>query len=484
MATNRFVASAAVAACVALAIARDLQWRRPLTLRRPRPQRHYRCLSAEGGATWLATQLTSGGYIASATTPGTADLSATANAVLALASAGVDQSGGLAALSYLENQVATFVPADGSDGPGQLALLILDAHALGVDPHNFGGTDLVARLLGTQQTSGTDAGLFGTEAQVNDFSAGVYNQGLALAALAAVGTTSGAPVVSAESWLDAQQCPDGGWTSYITTTNPCNGDPASFEGPDTNSTALAVEGLAAQGALTSTISSAALSFIAGAQDSDGGWGYEPNASSAPGSTDPDSTALVIQGILALGLSPSAAQFQQGTSNPVSALLSFQVTSGTGVGAFSFPGTAGPEHVGHLSGGAGRGRGCVPVRLHIDCGVGQPHLGHNRDTGHLQRNRELSRHRADGIGDLQHGHHRVMHDGDRPGIRVVHRRHRPGRHGGSHRRHLHRWTQFRPLVRHRIADGEPPAGNPVEQRWIFTVERERHRGDGRDVGAHR
>ena len=342
MATNRLVAAATLAACVALAIAAGPAIATASAASPPTPTTFLQVLSAEGGATWLASQLTSGGYIASATTPGTADLSATANTILALASAGVDQSGAQAALAYLETQLDTYVTVDGSDGPGQLALLILDAQVLGMDPHTLGGTDLVARVLATQQTSGTDAGLFGTEAQVSDYQAGVYNQGLALAALAAVGMTSGPQITAAESWLDAQQCPDGGWTSYISTSNPCDGDPASYEGPDTNSTALALEGLAAQGALSSTISSAALSFIAAAQDSDGGWGYEPNSSSTPGSTDPDSTALVIQAIVALGLSPSAAQFQQGTTNPVSALLSFQLSSGTGVGAFSYPGTPGPD----------------------------------------------------------------------------------------------------------------------------------------------
>jgi len=295
--------------------------------------------SAQQGATWLAAQLTPGGYILSTTTPGESDLGSTANAVLALASAGIDPAGAQSAIGYLETQVNSYVTVDGSDGPGQLALLILDAHVLGVDPRSFGGTDLVSRLLATEQTSGPDAGLFGVQDPTYD---GAYRQGLSLAALAAVGVTDPSQVGSAESWLEAQQCPDGGWTSYITDSNPCDGDPASYEGPDTNSTALAVEGLAVQGALGPSASANALSFITGAQDSDGGWGYEPNSSSAPGSTDPDSTALVIQAILALGQSPSATVFQRGSSNPVFALLSFQLGSGSGVGAFFYPGSSGPD----------------------------------------------------------------------------------------------------------------------------------------------
>ena len=98
------------------------------------------------------------------------------------------------ALSYMESNVDAYVSQDGADGPGQLALLILDAHALGVDPTSFGGTDLVARLMATEETSGSNDGLFGTKPQVNDFQAGVFDQGLALAALAATGDTKGSAI--------------------------------------------------------------------------------------------------------------------------------------------------------------------------------------------------------------------------------------------------------------------------------------------------
>ncbi len=125
-------------------------------------------------------------------------------------------------------------------------------------------------------------------------------------------------------------------------SNPCNGSPASFEGPDTNSTALAVVGLEAQEALSDAAATAALDFLAGAQDADAGWGYFPNAPGAPGSTDPDSTALVIQAVVALGRSPEGAPFVVAGSNPYGTLVGFQLTSGTGRGAFTFPGTPGPD----------------------------------------------------------------------------------------------------------------------------------------------
>jgi hypothetical protein len=300
--------------------------------------------SALAGAEWLASQLNSEGFVPSSSDPDTADLSATANTILALASTGVDPSGAQNALAYMEGNVDAYVTQDGSDGPGELGLLILDATSLGADPTSFGGTNLVARLLATQQTSGSDAGLFGTEEQVADYSAGVYDQGLALAGLAAAGQTSGTQISEADSWLHAQQCPDGGWTSYEEADNPCNGSPADYEGPDTNSTSLAVMGLSAQGDLGAADASKAFKFLLKAQDSDGGWGYEPNAPSAPGSTDPDSTALVVQAILALDKSPTEAAFDKQNANPVATLESFQITSGSGAGAFSYPGISGANEI--------------------------------------------------------------------------------------------------------------------------------------------
>ncbi len=292
--------------------------------------------SAVAGAGWLASQINAEGYIPLSASPTSPDLASTANAVLALASAGVDSAAAARALTYLEAHVSDYVSVSGSDGPGQLALLILDAHALGVSPGSFGGTDLVSRLLATQVPSGRDAGLFGLQDPTYN---GTYRQGLALAALAAVGTTSGTAVTAAESWLTAQQCGDGGWTSYITADNPCNGKPGKYEGPDTNSTAVAVEGLEAQHALDAGAAAAAVKFLTKAQETDGGWGYEPRTPHT--AADPDSTALVMQALLALGEPPSAPTFSK-RADPVTVLEGFQIPSGPGEGGFTFPGDTGPD----------------------------------------------------------------------------------------------------------------------------------------------
>jgi hypothetical protein len=290
-------------------------------------------LGARSGAQWLAAQFGPDGAIPSATTPGSDDLSATANGVLALASAGTDTSVAERGLSFLAGHVDAYVQTGGVDQPGSLALLVLDAHALGLDPTTFGGTDLVTRLEQTQHSTGADAGLFGLADPSYD---GAYRQGLALAALAAGGVTTGAPLVAAEQWLTGQQCPGGGWTSYVAAANPCNGLPTNYVGPDTNSTAAAVLGLAAQGA-ASAARSAALGFLRTDQNGDGGWGYYPT-----NTTDPNSTGLVIQAFAAQGTRASDLSLVQPQGSPVSVLLSFQVGIGAEAGAFSFPGVPGPN----------------------------------------------------------------------------------------------------------------------------------------------
>jgi hypothetical protein len=303
--------------------------------------------AARQGAQWLASQFNSQGYIPTAHGSDQADLSSTAQSILALSAANVDLGTARSALTYMESNVDAYVQSGGVDQPAQLALLILDAESMGANPQGFGSTDLVSRLLATEQTSGPDAGLFGTEAQAVAYSAGGYQQGLALAALAAAGikgtsqvTAAGlrgtSQVTAAVNWLVAEQCPDGGWTSPDNANNSCDGSPADYAGPDTNSTSLAVEGLVAQGALTPAVSTSALAFLTTGQVGDAGWSYYPNSTANPATSDPDSTALVIQALLSMGQSPTASTFTKGTANPVSALLSYQLTSGTGSGGFYFP----------------------------------------------------------------------------------------------------------------------------------------------------
>ncbi len=292
---------------------------------------------AKAAAQWLAGKMTSQGYIPNASPPPAADLSSTVNAILALAAANLDLPLARTGLGYMEQNVAAYVTvSEGGDGPGKLALLILAARALGVDPTDFGGTNLVTRLQATEQTSGPNAGRFGTEAQDAASDAGPYDQGLALQALSAAGVKADGPALG---WLENQQCPNGGWVfnTQPDPANPCNGDPGQFLGPDTNTTAQAVEGLVAQGALTPAMASGARAFLKEGQNADGGWAFDPAAPDNVQTSDPDSTAFVIEALLALGLAPDGAQFDVGGNTPTGLMLSFKIASGTDAGAFSFPG---------------------------------------------------------------------------------------------------------------------------------------------------
>ena len=78
-------------------------------------------LGVRSGAQWLATQFGPDGAIPSTTTPGDDDLSATANAVLALASAGTDTAVAERGLSFLAGHVNAYVQSGGVDQPGSLS---------------------------------------------------------------------------------------------------------------------------------------------------------------------------------------------------------------------------------------------------------------------------------------------------------------------------------------------------------------------------
>ncbi|WP_424213967.1 prenyltransferase/squalene oxidase repeat-containing protein [Streptomyces sp. BI20] len=102
---------------------------------------------AQGGAGWLAEALKKDGHL-TAKTPGSdqalPDVGNTADAVVALTAAGHKQAAA-GAVAWLEKNSAAWA----KDNPAALGTLVLTAHAAGVDPKSFGGTDLVAALAAT-----------------------------------------------------------------------------------------------------------------------------------------------------------------------------------------------------------------------------------------------------------------------------------------------------------------------------------------------
>ncbi len=292
--------------------------------------------SARYGAAWLAAQITAnGGYLAPFGSP---DPGNTAYAVSALTAAGVGGKARDLAITYLESQVGNLGDGTGHDNAGGLANVVLAARAAGQDPRAFGGSapvnNLVARLLKTARTSGPDTGLFGASDPTYD---GAFRQGLALAALKASGVSAtrlSAPV----AWLQHQQCANGLWESYRSDVRvPCaKANPTTFAGPDTNSSSLAAQGLSAYGVLAKR--GALLTSLEAVQAADGGF----PSTAAPGQTsDPNSTAVSIQLILAAGSGPSAKRWKVGGATPYSALQSYQLSCGDAVadrGAYYYPGS--------------------------------------------------------------------------------------------------------------------------------------------------
>jgi len=173
-----------------------------------------------------------------------------------------------------------------------------------------------------------DVGLFGAADPTYD---GAFRQSLGLLAEHVAGVSDKA----ATNWLVNQQCPDGGWAPYRSDlSKPCPAtDLTNFVGEDSNSTALAVQALHALGV---TPKHDAIAFLHSLQDSDGGFPLL-----AGSGTDPNSTALVIQAIRAVGQDPASAAWTVSGHTPVDALMASWVNCpSSDAGAFSSPYSSG------------------------------------------------------------------------------------------------------------------------------------------------
>ncbi|MER7371765.1 prenyltransferase/squalene oxidase repeat-containing protein [Streptomyces lanatus] len=151
---------------------------------------------------------------------------------------------------------------------------------------------------------------------------GVWRQSLALLAQDTVGVR---PAKGAVDWLVGQQCADGAFAPY-------RAEPASDCGPknlvDTNSTAAAVQALAALGGHDAATGKA-VTWLKSVQNKDGGWGY-----TAGGASDTNSTSVVIGALAAVGEKPDGVV--KGGQSPYDALLKLALPcEGDGAGAFAF-----------------------------------------------------------------------------------------------------------------------------------------------------
>src|SRR4051794_22207991 len=243
--------------------------------------------AARAAATWLANQVNDQGFIPSATDPAVANLSGSAQAVTAMAAAGGGRAQVDAVLAYLSGRIDDLVVIGGADDASALSALILAVEAGGQDPSSFGPShvDLVGRLQAIQQPNG----LYGTQDPTFD---GAFRQGLALMALHGAGLSDPA----GSQWLADKQCADFLWTAFRADTSvPCPPvDTSTFTGPDTNSTALAMLGLQAQGRTAEARDGA--TAVESVRNAAGGWGFLAQSDQP---TDANSTGLVVSALRAV-----------------------------------------------------------------------------------------------------------------------------------------------------------------------------------------
>ena len=242
--------------------------------------------------TWLKQQQRAdGGFGSQGST-----LSETAEVIYALTAAGTDfsalRNSGKSAVDYLTANAAQ-ATTTGSQAKAALALI-------------YAGGDASALSAQVEGSLGSEGMYGGAE---DSLSSHVY----AMLALAAAGK---AVPQQAITWLESHQAGNGGWA--------WNGSD-KVEDVDTNTTALALQALAAVGVKSDAAVSAAVAYLRAMQNDDGGFPYQ-KPSPYGTDTDANSTAVVIQGLLAIGQDLPAWATASGAT-PLGALAALQRNDG-------------------------------------------------------------------------------------------------------------------------------------------------------------
>ena len=225
---------------------------------------------------------------------------------IAAAAAGYDPNAlsapsGASVMSYLAANAAAACTASDPGACGELIQAVVAARG---DPTSFGGQDLLTTLEGAGSYDGTTGEYGDGEA---------FTQALAIQGLVAAGQ----PVPpAAVTFLVNAQDSDGGWDYEDVKDDTTN----LYDTSDTNSTAMVLMALDATG--DHSCDTGALTWLAGQQDSDGGFPYQPGAGS-----DSDSTALVVQAVIATGGDPFAAPWTVDGVTPLAYLEDTQDTDG-------------------------------------------------------------------------------------------------------------------------------------------------------------
>ena len=256
-------------------------------------------LPVEAASVWLREQQdASGGFLGFSGEP---DPGTTTDAVMALYAAQERDPAAAAALGAAVNYLEKNGAAYAATGPGQAAKLALAAVTGGRNPRDFAGLDLVAAMtapLATPVPEGV-VGIYGDD---------LYDHALVLIALAASGESI--PEAALEP-LRASQGVEGGW-AFDGSAGP--------GAADSNTTALVIQALVANGYADDPMVDRALAFLPTLLVPDGGFAYGP---ADPLVADANSTALVLQALIAAGEDPASRDW----GNAPLALARFQTPEG-------------------------------------------------------------------------------------------------------------------------------------------------------------
>ncbi|MGL4175578.1 MAG: prenyltransferase/squalene oxidase repeat-containing protein [Dermatophilaceae bacterium] len=251
---------------------------------------------------YLVQQLRASGYTFSTEFEGVEypDFGLVADAVLALDAAGTGQDAAAQATATLAGRLSEYIGFDTDNDrttpddlyAGSVAKVLNVAAAQGAPPRDFGGVDLVATLEGLERPTGrfSDTDTDG-DTDPEDYS-NTFTQSLAVMGLSRAG---GAVSDDAVRYLLAQQCPNGGFQLAMADSG-CIADVSA----DPDSTAMAVQALLAVGGQTAAADDG-LDFIVSRQRDDGGVG----GSGPTASVNANSTGLAGQALIAGGRTEQA-----------------------------------------------------------------------------------------------------------------------------------------------------------------------------------
>ncbi len=253
--------------------------------------------AAADAVSWLRSQQLDNGAFPGFS--GDADPSLTADAIVALAAAGIDPASVTSAsgndpVSYLRSVADEAVEDPGAAGKVIVSLYAAEGPEL--DARDVNGIDLIAAIVDGY-----------------DVEAGTYGQGLFFSAYAILGLSIvGEPLEPAaiQTLLDGQTS-DGSWSFTA--------DPEAGTG-DSNTTAIVIMALVAAGAGQQAIQHG-LDYIASVQTADGSIAFDNTADPLVG--DANSTAIAVQAYIAAGRDPA----MMANGDAVAALAAFQQPSG-------------------------------------------------------------------------------------------------------------------------------------------------------------